>query len=324
MGELVRQLVDYQGEDWLQSLHKEEDVSKRYLKVAQALGLTWEASLWGLLQNLNSGQPVKAGHLVHASAKVFRARQEEKCKLQLSRAVERSDRVMVTAQLICLGEAEPAVGLLLDSDPGEENYMADQLLACLIQATAHTPPEGAHRHVSTVKMVATSLLSEGRLWEGVQLLALTGQVTEAVSYLRSAGHWSIALWLARLRLSEQDFKALTAKYCDFLTSQGRVKEACLAHLASGRKQAAIETLHLAQERGLAARLLPLLDKVCKENSEEDSEEQARLVTCLREAVTMEAARWLEEIGQCEAALECCDSLGEKGKELKIELCAGQA
>merc|ERR1712013_456468 len=147
-----------------------------------------------------------------------------------------------------------AVGLLLDSDPGEENYMADQLLACLIQTTAHTPPEGAHRHVSTVKMVATNLLSEGRLWEGVQLLALTGQVSEAVSYLRSAGHWSIALWLARLRLSEEDFNALTSKYCDFLTNQGRVKEACKTHLLSGRNQAAIETLHLAQERGLAVRL----------------------------------------------------------------------
>ena len=138
--ELVRQLVDYQGEDWLQSLQEEQDVSKRYLKVAQSLGLTWEASLWGLLENLNSGQPVKAGHLVHASSKVFRARQEEKCKLQLSRAVERADRVMVTAQLICLGEAEPAVGLLLDSDPGEENYMADQLLACLIQVTIKNMP----------------------------------------------------------------------------------------------------------------------------------------------------------------------------------------
>ena len=132
---LVRQLVDYQGEDWLQSLQGEEDASKRYLKVAQTLGLTWEASLWALLENLNSGKPVNAGHLVHASAKVFRAHQEEKCRLQLSRAVERADRVMVTAQLICLGEAEPAVGLLLDSDPGEENYMADQLLACLIQVT---------------------------------------------------------------------------------------------------------------------------------------------------------------------------------------------
>ena len=133
--ELVRQLVDYQGEDWLQSLQGEEDASKRYLKVAQTLGLTWEASLWALLENLDSGKLVNAGHLIHASAKVFRAHQEEKCRLQLSRAVERADRVMVTAQLICLGEAEPAVGLLLDSDPGEENYMADQLLACLIQVT---------------------------------------------------------------------------------------------------------------------------------------------------------------------------------------------
>ena len=133
--ELVRQLVNYQGEDWLQSLQEEENVSTRYLKVAEILGLTWEASLWGLLESLNSGKPVRAQHLVHASLEVFRAKQEEKCKLQLSRAVERADRVMVTAQLICLGEAEPAVGLLLDSDPGEENYMADQLLACLIQVT---------------------------------------------------------------------------------------------------------------------------------------------------------------------------------------------
>ena len=44
-----------------------------------------------------------------------------------------------------------------------------------------------------------------------------------------------------------------------------------------------------QERGLAARLLPLLDKACLDN-EESSEEQTRLVNCLKEAVTMEAAR----------------------------------
>ena len=33
---------------------------------------------------------------------------------------------------------------------------------------------------------------------------------------------------------------------DLEWSSGRVNDACLAHLASGRKQAAIETLHLAQ------------------------------------------------------------------------------
>ena len=100
--ELVMQLLEYQGEDWLQTLQEEEDVSKRYLRVAETLGLSWEASLWGLLDNLKSGKPVPAGELIHSRPEVFRAEQEEKCKLHLSRAVERSDRVMVTAQVMMM------------------------------------------------------------------------------------------------------------------------------------------------------------------------------------------------------------------------------
>ena len=98
--ELVMQLLEYQGEDWLQTLQEEEDVSKRYLRVAETLGLPWEASLWGLLDNFKSGKRVPAGELIHSRPEVFRAEQEEKCKLHLSRAVERSDRVMVTAQVM--------------------------------------------------------------------------------------------------------------------------------------------------------------------------------------------------------------------------------
>ena len=55
---------------------------------------------------------------------------------------------------------------------------------------------------------------------------------------------------------------------------------------------------LFQERGLAARLLPLPDKACPDDGE-SSEEQTRLVTCLREAVTMEAARLLSQICEIE-------------------------
>ena len=52
-------------------------------------------------------------------------------------------------------------------------------------------------------------------------------------------------------------------------------------------------------------------------------EAARLLSqvCEIELRKSSCYRWLEEIGQREAALDCCDSLGEKGKELKIELCA---
>ena len=78
-------------------------------------------------------------------------------------------------------------------------------------------------------------------------------------------------------MSEEDFNALTSKYCDFLTNQGdvevepglfadlkqildlgRVKEACKTHLLSGRNQAAIETLHLAQVHYLKSHSTALL------------------------------------------------------------------
>ena len=117
----------------------------------------------------------------------------------MARAVEGVDRVRLTAQLICLGQMEAAVSMLLDIDIEDNNSMADQLLACLIQATANRDTKECQlSHVSTLKMVATSLLSEGKLWEGVQLLVLTGKVVDACSYLRSAGTrpcgWESAGW----------------------------------------------------------------------------------------------------------------------------------
>ena len=70
----------------------------------------------------------------------------------------------VTAQLICLGQTETAVSMLLDTDLETDNYtMTDQLLACLIQATANT---NTNQCESVMKMVATNLVSEGRMWEG--------------------------------------------------------------------------------------------------------------------------------------------------------------
>ena len=71
-----------------------------------------------------------------------------------------------------------------------------------------------------------------------------------------------------------------------------------------------EVLHLAQHRGLAARLLPLL---------REQEEEGGVVSCLVEAATMETARMLQELGQLEAAGTCCRELGEKGRELVLEL-----
>jgi hypothetical protein len=41
-------------------------------------------------------------------------------------------------------------------------------------------------HLSTTKMVATKLIAEGQLWEGVQLLCLIGKVADACTYLKAS------------------------------------------------------------------------------------------------------------------------------------------
>ena len=62
---------------------------------AQCLGLCWEASLWQLLSDQASLRPLGPEHGVLAGEEVFRGRQEERCRLHLSRAGERADRVQV-------------------------------------------------------------------------------------------------------------------------------------------------------------------------------------------------------------------------------------
>merc|ERR1719369_2169591 len=106
-------------------------------------------------------------------------------------------------------------------------------------------------------MVATNLIAEGRLWEGVQLLCLTGKVVDACTYLRSSGNWGPALWLAKCRLNKQEYANIVSKYCDHCLSQGRVKEAALMYLSVSDWAACVETLHTGQYRLLAAQLLDI-------------------------------------------------------------------
>ena len=127
----------------------------------------------------------------------------------------------VTAQLICLGQTETAVSMLLDTDLETDNYtMTDQLLACLIQATANT---NTNQCESVMKMVATNLVSEGRMWEGVLLLVLIGKVRDACSYLRSAGCHDQTMLVGRCLLEDNDWTDLLTKYADHLINTKQIK-----------------------------------------------------------------------------------------------------
>ena len=219
---LVEAMLDYLGEQFISSISDGGvSLSERYLLVSLALGLIYETELWRVVVEQKAGRPLGRQFHVLVDRDTFMTRQEELSRLHMARAVEREDRVRLTAQLICLGQMEAAVSMLLDIDMEDNNSMADHLLACLIQATAKSDTKECQlSHVSTMKMVATSLLSEGKLWEGVQLLVLTGKVGDACSYLRSAGHWDQALWLGKCRMDQEEWLGLAGRWADHLVQAG--------------------------------------------------------------------------------------------------------
>ena len=197
--------------------------SEKLRDISLALGLQFESEIWQAVSDIKQGRPLGRRFHFLTSKKTFLTRLDEVCRLHISRGLDRADRMRVTAQLICLGQTETAVSMLLDTDLESDQHftMTDQLLACLIQATANT---NTNQCESVMKMVATNLVSEGRMWEGVLLLVLIGKVKDACSYLRSAGCQEETMLVGRCLLQEEDWLELINKYAEHLinTKQHRV------------------------------------------------------------------------------------------------------
>lgn len=96
--------------------------------------------------------------------------------------------------MILLQETDRAVQHLLETDPSSENFYVDCLRACIV---ASIQTSGISQ--STIKLVATNLIANGYIAEGVQLLCLIGKGADACRYLQTYGKWEKAMWLAKVR-----------------------------------------------------------------------------------------------------------------------------
>jgi len=280
------------------------DPVKRNLKYAHFFGLNFEHKLWTLLNSKNtSSPPLSAGYDFFCDKDTYLKRETDKSKLYLNRAsADSRTRGLATARLLSMGQLEPAVKLLLETDPNDECFLSDQFLACLISTTSTAVD---CNQLSTTKLVATKLIAEGKLWEGVQLLCLVGKVWDACTYLRASKHWDETIWLAKLRLEPQEYLEICKKYSEFLISQGRHEEAALLHASNKNWQECLTVLHVGQFRSLALRLLDCL-----------GEDNLDPVLC--EAVRLEGARFLFEVGHVTAGQHYAALIGDKGTELMSE------
>ena len=211
--------------------------------------------------------------------------------------------------MLCLGQKEDAVRLLLETEPDDPEYYEDNLKACLVATTAVAERDTPH---STTKLVATNLIAEGKLWQGVQLLCLINKVSDACKYLQSYGEWDASLWLAKCRLADgEEFVKATEKWCEFYESRQQRKRALLVRLAMKDYVGVLDSLLAGKMVALAAMFLEWCqsEKVLPDSSH---------VMVLTEEINLAYARRLFDCGNSKAAFYYCDKADEKGEILRRE------
>ena len=127
----------------LQTYQKIQQDSKlnfveRNMEFAHLFGFRFEKKFWSLLHHLSTSRKLSRSYDLYSDRTSYIEQEDEKCKLHLNRAADKESRSQVTARLLCLGQVEPAVQLLLETEPTEETFLSDQLLACLISTTTNS------------------------------------------------------------------------------------------------------------------------------------------------------------------------------------------
>ncbi|KAK7498382.1 hypothetical protein BaRGS_00010336, partial [Batillaria attramentaria] len=209
-----------------------------------------------------------------------------------------------------LGQTDRAVQLLLETEADNDAYYIDSLRACLV---ASVRSSGASQ--STMKLVATNLIASARLSEGVQLLCLIDKGLDACRYLQTYGAWDQAVWLAKSTLDFNECSEVMKRWADHLctTQVNQKSKALLVLLSLGQFHKVVEMLYSMRCFDRAACFI----EACLEfEALAKTEETAPLF----EAVFLEYARYLINLGHGKAASHYCSLAGDKGAQLYKEVC----
>ncbi|OWF51700.1 WD repeat-containing protein 11-like isoform X2 [Mizuhopecten yessoensis] len=208
-----------------------------------------------------------------------------------------------------LGQTDRAVQLLLETEPDSDQYYTDCLRACLV---ASIRSSGASQ--STIKLVATNLIANGKLTEGVQLLCLIDKGMDACRYLQTYGAWDQAVWLAKATLGYTDCCEVLKRWVDHLcsTQVNQKSKALLVMLSLGHFPKVLEMLYGMRQFNRAA----CFAEACMEFGLLDMTPDTK---SLVEAIFLEYARQLINLGHRKASEHYCRHAGDKGTQLMKEV-----
>ncbi|XP_010210770.1 PREDICTED: WD repeat-containing protein 11, partial [Tinamus guttatus] len=212
-------------------------------------------------------------------------------------------------QLILLGQTDRAVQLLLETSSENAHYYCDSLKACLVTTVTSSGPSQ-----STIKLVATNMIANGKLAEGVQLLCLIDKAADACRYLQTYGEWNCAARVAKVRLNSEECADVLKRWVDHLCSPqvNQKSKAILVLLSLGCFTKVAEMLHSMRYFDRAA----LFVEAClKYGAFEVNDDTNKLI----HAVFADYARSLKILGFKQGAILFASKAGETGKDLLTEL-----
>ncbi|XP_033835522.1 WD repeat-containing protein 11 [Periophthalmus magnuspinnatus] len=216
-------------------------------------------------------------------------------------------------QLLLLGQTDRAVQLLLETSADNPSYYCDSLKACLVTTITSSGPSQ-----STIKLVATNMIANGKLAEGVQLLCLIDKAADACRYLQTYGEWNRAAWLAKVRLNPCESSDVLKRWAEHLCSPqvNQKSKAILVLLSLGCFYRVGEMLHSMRQFDRAA----LFIEAClKYGVMEANETSNKLI----EAAFLDYARLLRTLGLREGAALWASRAGTAGEALMEELFQGE-
>uniref|UniRef100_A0A8C5HEN4 WD repeat-containing protein 11 n=1 Tax=Gouania willdenowi TaxID=441366 RepID=A0A8C5HEN4_GOUWI len=214
-------------------------------------------------------------------------------------------------QLLLLGQTDRAVQLLLETCADNPSYYCDSLKACLVTTITSSGPSQ-----STIKLVATNMIANGKLAEGVQLLCLIDKAADACRYLQTYGEWNRAAWLAKVLLSPAEGSDVLKRWAEHLCSPqvNQKSKAILVLLSLGCFYKVGEMLHSMRYFDRAA----LFIEACLKSGVMEANDSSNILSSF-----LEYARLLRSLGLREGAALWASRAGSAGEQLMEELFQGE-
>ncbi|XP_059139612.1 WD repeat-containing protein 11-like [Physella acuta] len=254
-------------------------------------------------------QPLERCYDTLCDNQSFKKYQLDRVHLQDSKRATMEHTQKCADSYVQLGQSDRAVQLLLETESESDNYYIDCLKACLV---ASIRSSGASQ--STIKLVATNLIASGRLTEGVQLLCLINKGLDACRYLQTYGSWDHAVWLAKASLESSECAEVMKRWAEYLSSTqvNQKSKSVLVLLSLGQFYKVLENLYSMRNFDRAVLFL----EACQEFSLLRQSEQTQ---SLIEAIYLEYARYLINLGHGQAAEYYCLKAGDKAEQLLKEV-----